>query len=77
MSTSTTPPAPVMRFVTLGGAHVVVTIDDITDASPAYSHIWSCLGCDDGDDFGTALDRARADANRHASTCRAIPKPPT
>ena len=45
---------------------------------------WECLGCNtigtpygfgDHDYLDTEADKARDDANDHASTCRAMPKP--
>lgn len=65
METTTT--RPVMRFLTLGGAHVHVT------ARPG-GHCWRCQGCDQSETFPQALPGARMDANRHAGLCRSMPK---
>lgn len=65
MTNTTT--APVMRFLTLGGAHVAVL------AGPG-GHTWQCQGCDQGEDFGQSLPTVRQDANGHAGLCRSIPK---
>lgn len=62
----------VMRFLTLGGAEVVV----VPVQETYYSHAWECLGCD-RDDQCLKLYIARDAANEHAGECRAMPKPET
>jgi hypothetical protein len=57
----------VMRFVTLGGAHVAVTQTE-------GGHTWNCGGCDQGDTALQPVVDARRQANDHAGSCRAIPK---
>lgn len=59
---------PLMRFVTLGGAHVAVTKGTVG------GHAWECWGCDEGQDCRLTLPDARSAANRHAGQCRAVPK---
>ncbi|MFA1552019.1 hypothetical protein [Actinomadura chokoriensis] len=66
MSTNTTT-KPMIRFQTLGGAHVHVT------AGPD-GYWWECQGCDQGEEFGQPLPTARTAANGHAGLCRSIPK---
>ena len=61
-----------MRFLTLGGAEVVV----MPCPSESYPFTWTCLGCDaDGGRFLRWLSDARDTANEHAGECRAMPKP--
>lgn len=64
-----------MRFLTQGGATVVVTG---SGHYAAEDNRWKCLGCDQGADrysTGRYIGIARDDANRHAGKCRAMPKP--
>lgn len=65
----TTNATPVMRFLTLGGAHVAVTGSEFKrDAQ------WRCLGCDQHISYRVTLAIARREANEHAGLCRSIPK---
>lgn len=64
--------APVMRFLALGGAEVIITA--LPPRSRDLSHRWTCLGCDAFGEF-SSLRWTRDDANKHASECRAMPKP--
>lgn len=70
--TNTTATTPVMRFLTLGGAHVAVMNVDVTNT--LAGHTWQCLGCDYGVDYGQTRGNARNAANTHAAVCRSIPK---
>lgn len=76
---TTTTPAPqtssdvLMRFLTQGGATVVVTG---SGRYGAEDHHWTCLGCGaDSSGIGFWDWDARQQANDHAATCRAMPKP--
>jgi hypothetical protein len=68
-----TEPNVLMRFLTQGGATVIVT------GSGDYGsedNRWKCLGCNDKDSgIGNWEWRARDAANAHAEKCRAMPKP--
>jgi len=83
MSSTAWPEGVVARYLTVGGAHVVIT----TDTAPRTA---TCNGCDHSqsftdsylrefyiDEYVTAriLQDAREWAQRHAETCRAVPKP--
>ncbi|WP_433465815.1 hypothetical protein [Spirillospora sp. CA-128828] len=68
----TTKNTPVMRFLTLGGAHVAVM--NAPGATSTATHTWQCLGCDQGNDYAQPRTHARQEANRHAAGCRSIPK---
>lgn len=62
----------IMRFLTLGGATVVV----VERVSPRYSERfdWVCLGC--CQTIGPSAERdgpVRNSANKHAGECRALP----
>ncbi|MFA1552010.1 hypothetical protein [Actinomadura chokoriensis] len=67
---STTTRGPVIRFQTLGGAHVHVT-------ARTGGYTWQCQGCDQAEEFGQPLPTARTAANGHAGLCRSIPKTAT
>lgn len=72
----------VARYLTIGGAHVVVT------RHPGDSHVaydgsprnctWRCLGCGDGDGvLGLASESgAKRCASEHSAGCRATVLPP-
>lgn len=64
-----------MRFLTQGGATVIVTGSGHYGAEDCK---WKCLGCGDADS-NRAVARwawdARDKANDHATGCRAMPKP--
>lgn len=63
-------PAPLMRFLTLGGAVVTVT-------GSGGEYYARCLGCG-WRDFRNPIDtpeRARGYANGHAGGCRSMPRP--
>lgn len=76
--------APLMRFLTQGGAQVHVTRIGTYTVRGASGHCWgehedhwTCHGCDQG--IGshkrfTPRD-IRDQANEHANDCRAMPKP--
>ncbi|MBZ6290378.1 hypothetical protein KVH30_02170 [Streptomyces olivaceus] len=74
-----TTPAPaeaksnvLMRFLTQGGATVIVTGSGNYGAEDNH---WMCLGCNETDNGIGRWDwDARDQANGHASTCRAMPK---
>jgi hypothetical protein len=65
-----------MRFVTLGGATVVVTRHP--DHPAQRDHRWQCKGCLRGSDTAWLLseDDARSQANGHAGHCRSMPPDP-
>ncbi|MFE7120643.1 hypothetical protein ACFU99_34955 [Streptomyces sp. NPDC057654] len=58
-----------MRFLTQGGAAVEVTKVE----RPDRPYQWRCLGCDREEDTSYS-DTARSEANKHATSCRAMPK---
>lgn len=62
--TETAAAAPLMRFLTHGGAEVHV--------APDYSAL--CQGCDWASTH-SSITFARERANAHAETCRAMPRP--
>ncbi|MCK1813281.1 hypothetical protein MTQ13_03165 [Streptomyces sp. XM4011] len=66
------PEGVVIRFVTVGGAHVDVTGPEYSDQTS-----WYCHGCKDKSQYPYAgyLSSTRSKANDHASACRALPKP--
>ncbi|MFD7705653.1 hypothetical protein [Streptomyces sp. NPDC059786] len=67
-----TEPNILMRFLTQGGATVVVT------GSGRYveDNGWRCLGCGGSDNgVGWGLGRVRDQANAHAKDCQSMPKP--
>jgi hypothetical protein len=80
---STLPPEPdlsppadtvVMRFLTRGGATVVV----VERERPKYGERfgWVCLGCETiGPSAEEVAGYVRDRANRHAGECRAMPQP--
>ncbi|WP_333745130.1 hypothetical protein [Streptomyces ardesiacus] len=82
-STEKTGPAPVMRFLTLGGAEVHV-VERGRDQRTTFSgttygftvHGWTCHGCNRGSDYYDRWEEweARDKANAHAEKCRAMPK---
>jgi hypothetical protein len=61
--------AIVMRFATLGGATVIVTLARQSD------HSWQCLGCLDCNRGPMYEAGARREANEHAGRCRSMPAP--
>lgn len=61
-------------FANLCGATVVITRTD-RPAQAGWDRKWLCLGCDAGINGRASLDKARDEANEHAATCRALPKP--
>jgi hypothetical protein len=72
----------VMRFLTQGGAIVQVTEEhrttwwnkaDPTGKETVYP--FQCLGCGYDFDNYTSVITARAEANQHATECRAMPRP--
>ncbi|ARX81546.1 hypothetical protein SMD44_00944 [Streptomyces alboflavus] len=68
-----TGPNVLMRFLTQGGAIVVVTGSGLYGLEDNH---WKCLGCDDTDNVIGRYDwDARDKANDHATHCRAMPKP--
>ncbi|MFD3516358.1 hypothetical protein [Streptomyces sp. NPDC058657] len=83
-TTADTAPAPtaLMRFLTHGGAVVQVTEEqrttfwDTTNPTGTWTvYPVHCLGCHYDHDSYTSPEGARDNANEHASTCRAMPKP--
>ncbi|WP_108990426.1 hypothetical protein [Streptomyces coelicoflavus] len=74
-----TTPAPaeaksnvLMRFLTQGGA----TVELRKEAKPGrLVYPYLCLGCDYEFDNYDSIVHARGEANEHAATCRAMPKP--
>jgi hypothetical protein len=63
-----------MRFITLGGAAVVVTRQP--DSPPHRNHYWECLGClrsHSDTHWLLSEDEAREQANGHAGRCRSLP----
>ncbi|MGW6222231.1 hypothetical protein ACWF8U_20375 [Streptomyces olivaceus] len=82
-TTENSTPAPVMRFLTIGGAEVHVTergrAERTAFSGTTYgftAHGWACHGCHQASDYYTRMEEweARDKANGHASTCRAMPK---
>ena len=63
-----------MRFLTQGGATVIVTGSGRYHAKDCR---WKCLGCDDqsNENFPSYDWNTRREANEHAAHCRSMPKP--
>lgn len=63
-----------MRFLTQGGATVVVTGSGKYAAKDCH---WKCLGCgnENNKKFPAYDWSARNEANEHATDCRSMPKP--
>ncbi|MFD5221399.1 hypothetical protein ACFWMH_27540 [Streptomyces tendae] len=83
-TTENSSPAPVMRFLTVGGAEVHVSErgrdERTTFSGTTYGftvHGWKCHGCGRGSDYYDRSEdwEARDKANGHATKCRAMPKP--
>lgn len=67
-----TDPNVLMRFLTQGGAIVIVT----GSGRHVEDNHWRCLGCGDSSNYIGRWDwHARDAANAHAEQCRAMPKP--
>ncbi|WP_042400398.1 hypothetical protein [Streptacidiphilus carbonis] len=78
----TSTPGTIARFLTLGGAHVVLTVaydpqPNPCDHTPVYA--WQCAGCTIRRRYSSHTDYAdaRDTANDHAGTCRSTPQPDT
>ncbi|MEU5742048.1 hypothetical protein ABZ784_29155 [Streptomyces tendae] len=74
--TTTAPVAPksnvLMRFLTQGGATVELR-KEAKRGRLVYPYL--CMGCDyEFDNYSSIVD-ARGEANEHAASCRAMPKP--
>jgi hypothetical protein len=61
-----------MRFLTQGGA----TVELRKEPKPGrLVYPYLCLGCDYEFDNYSSIVHARSEANAHAESCRAMPKP--
>lgn len=76
-TTKNTGPTVRMRFATLGGALVVVSRHGPRPGHPNHlDHSWVCEGClAVGPHSLISEGAARAEANAHAASCRALPQP--
>lgn len=96
---TTTSAAPLMQFLTVGGAVVELRAHRFSTLFTTYrgrgylahdrekgevdGFVWSCRGCggsgrdvlSDGQYLPGERGKARDDANEHAETCRAMPRP--
>lgn len=73
---ATPDPHVIARFGTLFGAVVTLTSEKtgIPDHETAYR--WHCAGCQKNGTFTLlGLDHTRNEANTHAGSCRALPRP--
>jgi hypothetical protein len=76
-----TTPRVIWRYVTLGGALVIVTRHEGTVVHDGDVYDWKCLGCGtdqnlyfDGQDVSERT--AQRHANQHAGECRSLPSRP-
>lgn len=63
------PEGVIARYLTVGGATV-----DLRAVDDFYDHRYDCLGCGDMWAF-RGESRVRSNAQAHAETCRAMPRP--